>query len=111
MKIGPANSTTPLIGDKQEAANRKNQGLEKRDQTKTREDQLNISSRARELQANHIDKSKILAETENIADKKLDLIRLKVSNRYYDKPQTKLKIAEKLTADKEILREFYKSIY
>ncbi len=111
MKIGPANSTTPLIGDKQEAANRKNQGLEKKDTINAREDQLNISNRARELQANYIDKSKLMAETENSADKKLDLIRLKISNRYYDKPQIKMKIAEKLTTDKEILREFYKSVY
>ena len=111
MKIGTDNSTTPLIGDKQEAESRKNQELAKKGITNKREDQLNISKQARELQANYIDRAKFSAEIENRADKKLDLFRLKISNRYYDKPQTKMTIAEKLTTDKTILREFYKSIY
>ena len=108
MKIGPANNTTPLIGDKQEAANKSNRGQEKE---KAREDQLNISSRARELLANYKALSRVSAEVENNSERKLNLIRLKISKGFYDKPQTKIKIAEKLSADKAILREYYKSIY
>jgi hypothetical protein len=108
VKIGPANNTTPLIGNKQEAANKANRGQEK---DKAREDQLNISSEARELLANYKVLSKVSVEVENISERKLNLIRLKISKGYYDKPQTKMKIAEKLSADKVILKEFYKSAY
>lgn len=108
MKIGPLNNATPLNGDKQEAINKTNRGLEKE---KTKEDQLNISSRARELQANYKTTSRVLAEFNNNSEKKLDLIRMKISKGFYDKPQIKIKIAEKLSTDKAILREYYKSVF
>ena len=110
MKIGPANKTTPQIGDKPKAAEKTDRGLEKKEKSKTKEDQLNISSRARELQANN-KTSKISAEFENDSEKKLNLIRLKISHGHYDKPQIKMKISEKLSVDKDILREYYKSVF
>ncbi len=108
MKIGPANSATPLTKEKQEAAKKTNQEPENQ---KAKEDQLSISSRARELQEQNARISGKLTEFENNSEKKLDLIRTKIRNRFYDDLQTKLKIADKLSDDKEILREFYKSIY
>ena len=108
MKIGPANNATPLIGDKQEAVNKTNREPVKE---KAREDQLNISKRARELQTKYKATSNISAEFESNLEKKLDLIRLRINKEFYDKPQTKIKIAEKLSDDKEILREYYKSVY
>lgn len=109
MKIGSANNTSPLIGDKHEAAKKTNQGLGKKQ--KARGDQLYISNQARELQANKKKTTTLSAEFENNSEKKLDLIRLKISNGHYDKPQTKMKISEKLSADKDILREYYKSVF
>ena len=111
MKIGTTNSTAPLIGDKQEAANKANQGLDKKGNQKTREDQLNISSQARELQKEYNDKLIILTKVEDGHNNKLNQIRKKISNNYYDQPQTRIEIAARLSDDKEILREFYKSIY
>ena len=111
MKIGPANSTAPLIKDKQEAAKKINQTPEKEENRKAKEDQLNISDRAKELQSALETKADYPAEIENSREKKLNLVRLKISKRFYDKPQIKTKIAEKISGDKDILREYYKSIY
>jgi len=108
VKIGPANNTTPLIGDKQDASQKTNRG---REGEKTEKDQLDISSRARELQSKSKAMSEVPAEPGNDSRVKLNLIRLKLSNGYYDKPQTKTQIAEKLSADMMILREYYKSKY
>ena len=108
MKIGPANITAPLLGDKQKAANKTN--LEP-NQERAREDQLDISSRGRRLQENYRATLKVKIEDKNNSEKKLDLIRMKISKRYYDKPQIKMKIADKLTADKTILRQYYKSVF
>lgn len=108
MKIGPANIAAPHLGDKQEAANKTNR---EPDQERARKDQLDISSRGRRLQENYRATLKAEVEDKNNSEKKLDLIRMKISKRYYDKPQTKMKIADKLSADKTILRQYYKSVY
>lgn len=108
MKIGPANIAAPHLGDKQEAANKTNR---EPDQERARKDKLDISSRGRRLQENHRATQKAEVESENNTEKKLDLIRLKISEGYYDKPQVKMEIADKLSADKTILRQYYKSVY
>jgi len=108
VKIGPVNNTIPPIGDKQETANKTNQDVEKE---KVKGDQLDISNRARELQINSKTTSEVYVDIENNSQKKLNLIRLKISKGFYDKPQIKTKIAEKLATDKAILREYYKSVF
>jgi len=108
VKIVPANITAPLLGDKQDAANKTNR---EPNQGRAREDQLDISSRGRRLQENYKATLKSPIEDKNNSEKKLDLIRLKIRKRYYDKPQIKMKIADKLTADKTILRQYYKSVF
>ncbi|MCP4706329.1 MAG: hypothetical protein GY865_17160 [candidate division Zixibacteria bacterium] len=108
MKIGPANNSTPLIKEKQEATNKANQGVQKEN---TREDQLSISNQAKELQTKYKTSIKVTAENENNSKNKLNLIKLKIKEGYYDNPQTKIMIAEKISDNKEILREYYKNIF
>lgn len=108
MKIGPANNAASLIGENQEAAKKTNREVEKE---KPREDHLDISSRAREMLAKQKATSQVSGEYENNHETRLDKIRLKISTGYYEKAKIKIDIAAKLSDDKAILREYYKSIY